>query len=91
MGKSQAEEKKAVDSGYWHMYRFNPNLKEQGKNPFSLDSKEPKDSFRDFLLGEVRYASLLKAFPEHAEALFAKTEQDAKERYESYKRLANLA
>jgi len=91
MGKSQAEEKKAVDAGYWHMYRFNPILKEQGKNPFSLDSKEPKDSFRDFLLGEVRYASLLKAFPEHAEALFAKTEQDAKERYESYKRLANLA
>ena len=87
MGTSQAEEKKAVDAGYWHLYRFNPSLKEDGKNPFSLDSKEPKASFRDFLLGEVRFASLLKAFPEQAEALFAKTEKDAKERYESYKRL----
>jgi pyruvate-ferredoxin/flavodoxin oxidoreductase len=89
MGKSQHEEKRAVDAGYWHMYRFNPTLKDQGKNPFSLDSKEPSASFREFLLGEVRYASLLKAFPEHAEALFEKTEKDAKERLESYKRLAN--
>ncbi len=89
MGKSQAEEKRAVDAGYWHMYRFNPLLKDAGKNPFTLDSKEPSASFREFLLGEVRYASLLKAFPEHAEALFEKTEKDAKERYESYKRLAN--
>jgi pyruvate-ferredoxin/flavodoxin oxidoreductase len=89
MGKSQNEQKRAVDAGYWHMYRFNPTLKEQGKNPFSLDSKEPSASFREFLLGEVRYASLLKAFPEHAEALFEKTEKDAMERLESYKRLAN--
>jgi pyruvate-ferredoxin/flavodoxin oxidoreductase len=88
MGKSQEESKRAVESGYWHLYRFNPTLKDQGKNPFSLDSKEPKASFREFLLGEVRYASLLKAFPEHAEALFEKTEKDARERLESYKRLA---
>jgi pyruvate-ferredoxin/flavodoxin oxidoreductase len=88
MGKSQHEEKRAVDSGYWHMYRFNPLLKDAGKNPFTLDSKEPSASFREFLLGEVRYASLLKAFPEHAEALFEKTEKDAKERLDSYKRLA---
>jgi pyruvate-ferredoxin/flavodoxin oxidoreductase len=88
MGTSQAEAKKAVDSGYWHMYRFNPLLKDQGKNPFVLDSKDPSMSFRDFLLGEVRYASLLKAFPEHAEALFEKTEKDAMERLQSYKRLA---
>ena len=89
MGKSQEEQKKAVNSGYWHMYRFNPLLKDTGKNPFSLDSKEPSTSFREFLLGEVRYSSLLKAFPEHAEALFEKTEKDAKERLDSYKRLAN--
>lgn len=88
MGTSQNEEKRAVEAGYWHLYRFNPTLKETEKNPFSLDSKEPSASFREFILGEVRYASLLKAFPEHAEALFEKTEQDAKERYESYKRLA---
>jgi pyruvate-ferredoxin/flavodoxin oxidoreductase len=89
MGTSQAEAKKAVEAGYWHLYRFNPELKSEGKNPFTLDSKEPKASFREFLLGEVRYASLLKAFPEEAEELFAKTEQDAKERLESYKRLAS--
>lgn len=88
MGTSQMEEKKAVDSGYWHLYRYNPLIKDQGKNPFSLDSKEPTSSFREFLLGEVRYSSLLKVYPEQAEALFEKTEKDAKERYESYKRLA---
>ncbi|EPY2283072.1 pyruvate:ferredoxin (flavodoxin) oxidoreductase [Clostridium sporogenes] len=88
MGCSQLEEKKAVDCGYWGLYRFNPELKEAGKNPFSLDSKEPKASFKDFLMGEVRYASLAKQFPEDAEALFAKTEQDAKERLENYKKLA---
>ncbi|KOR25956.1 pyruvate:ferredoxin (flavodoxin) oxidoreductase [Clostridium sp. L74] len=88
MGCSQLEEKKAVDCGYWGLYRFNPELKEAGKNPFSLDSKEPKESFKDFLMGEVRYASLAKQFPESAEALFAKTEQDAKERLVNYKKLA---
>ena len=88
MANSQAEAKKAVESGYWALYRYNPSLKGT-KNPFSLDSKEPKADFREFLMGEVRYASLAKAFPEEAEALFAKTEQDAKERLENYKRLAN--
>ena len=88
MGKTQLESKLAVQSGYWSLYRFNPVLKEEGKNPFSLDSKEPTLSFRDYLMGEVRYASLLKSFPEQAEALFAKTEADAKERRENYKRLA---
>lgn len=89
MGKSQEEAKKAVESGYWGMYRYNPALKEQGKNPFILDSKEPTADFREFLMGEVRYASLAKQFPEAAEALFEKTKKDAFERLENYKRLAN--
>ncbi|WP_212902907.1 pyruvate:ferredoxin (flavodoxin) oxidoreductase [Clostridium polyendosporum] len=89
MGNSQLEAKKAVECGYWGMYRFNPALKEQGKNPFILDSKEPKGDFREFLMGEVRYASLAKAFPEAAEALFEKTQKDAMERLEGYKKLAN--
>jgi pyruvate-ferredoxin/flavodoxin oxidoreductase len=88
MGSSQLESKKAVDCGYWALYRYNPLLKEQGKNPFKLDSKEPAASFRDFLMGEVRYSSLQKAYPEFAEELYAKTEKDAMERLESYKRLA---
>jgi pyruvate-ferredoxin/flavodoxin oxidoreductase len=89
MGKSQLESKLAVDCGYWSLYRFNPVLKEQGKNPFSLDSKAPTASFRDFLMGEVRYSSLAKQFPEAAEALFEKTERDAMERLEGYRKLAN--
>ncbi|AGK97815.1 pyruvate:ferredoxin (flavodoxin) oxidoreductase [Clostridium pasteurianum] len=89
MGCSQLEEKKAVDCGYWAMYRFNPTLKEAGKNPFSLDSKEPTGDFKEFLLGEVRFASLKKVYPDKADELFAKTEQDAKERLESYKFLAD--
>ena len=88
MGCSQAEAKRAVESGYWAMYRYNPAIKETGANPFVLDSKEPTGNFRDFLMGEVRYSSLAKLFPEQAEALFAKTERDAKERLETYKRLA---
>lgn len=91
MGATQQEEKKAVDCGYWAMYRFNPLLKEAGKNPFTLDSKEPKASFREFIMGEVRYSSLQKAYPEIAEELFAKTEKDAMDRLESYRRLANQA
>jgi len=89
MGNSQLESKKAVDCGYWGMYRFNPTLKDAGKNPFTLDSKEPKEDFKEFLMGEVRYSSLAKAFPEAADALFEKTYQDAMERLESYKKLAN--
>ena len=89
MGKSQAEEKAAVECGYWHLYRFNPALAEQGKNPFTLDSKEPDWSkFQDFIKGEVRYSSLMKSFPEVAGDLFAKTEEFAKLRYESYRKLS---
>ena len=89
MGHSQAEEKKAVECGYWHLYRFNPDLEAAGQNPFTLDSKEPDWSlFQDFLKGEVRYASLLKTFPNEAAELFGKTEEFAKWRLASYKRLA---
>ncbi len=88
MGCSQQEEKRAVEAGYWHLYRYNPELKDEGKNPFVLDSKEPQGSYRDFLMGEVRYASLLKTFPETAEELFKKAEEDAKERGNTYKRMA---
>ncbi|MFA6939393.1 MAG: pyruvate:ferredoxin (flavodoxin) oxidoreductase [Clostridiaceae bacterium] len=88
MGCSQLEEKKAVDCGYWALYRYNPILKEAGKNPFSLDSKEPKTNFRDFLMGEVRFASLSKFFPEVAERLYEKVEKDANERLDNYKKLA---
>lgn len=84
MGFSIEEEKKAVETGYWHLYRFNPELKAQGKNPFILDSKEPTKSFRDFLDGEVRYTSLKKLFPERAEKLYEVAEENAKERYENY-------
>ena len=88
MGSSQLETKKAVECGYWAMYRFNPALKEKGENPFVLDSKEPTADFHEFLMGEVRYASLKKQYPETAEALFAKTKSDAMERLGNYKRLA---
>jgi len=89
MGCSQLEAKKAVESGYWALYRFNPDVADAGKNPFTLDSKEPNwDSFNDFLLGEVRYSSLQKSNPELAEGLFAKTKLDAQKRLDSYKRLA---
>lgn len=89
MGCSQLEAKRAVEAGYWANYRYNPDLKEQGKNPFILDSKEPTADFREFLMGEVRYSSLQKMFPETAEALFEKTEADAKERLNNYKKLAD--
>jgi len=90
MGKSQEEEKKAVEAGYWHLYRYNPLLAKEGKNPFILDSKEPTASFRDFLMGEVRYASLVKTFPKEAEELLKAAEEDAKIRYQNYKRLAGI-
>ena len=88
MGKSQNEEKKAVESGYWPLFRFDPRLKAEGKNPFILDSKEPTADFKEFLMGEVRYSSLTRTFPEKAEDLFKKAEQDMKERYETYKHMA---
>ena len=86
MGNSQLEAKRAVECGYWGLYRYNPAAPE-GTNPFSCDSKEPKADFRDFLMGEVRYSSLMKKFPEAAEELFAKTERDAKERIAIYQSL----
>lgn len=88
MSGAQNEIKRAVEAGYWHMYRFNPTLKEEGKNPFTLDSKEPTTSFRDFIMSEVRYSSLVRTFPELSEELFVQSEKNAKERLESYKRLA---
>ena len=89
MGKSQAEEEKAVKCGYWHLWRYNPALEAEGKNPFTLDSKEPEwEGFKDFLKGEVRYASVMKQYPAEAEQLFQAAEDNAKWRYNSYKRLA---
>ncbi|MCF6463569.1 pyruvate:ferredoxin (flavodoxin) oxidoreductase [Clostridium sp. Cult1] len=90
MGKSVAEEKKAVESGYWHLYRFDPRLKEEGKNPFTLDSKEPKVPLKDFIMGEVRYSQNKITFPELAENLYEKAEKDAEERYRLYKKLSEL-
>ncbi len=87
MGLSQEEEKRAVDCGYWVNFRYNPQMVAQGKNPMRVDSREPRTDFREFLLGEVRFSSLLKLFPDKAEELFAKTEKDAKERRENYVRL----
>ena len=89
MSKSQEEIKKAVECGYWQLYRFNPELKEQGKNPFILDSKEPTGNYQEFIRKETRYASLMKVKPEIAEELYAKNEEDAKERLAGYKELAN--
>lgn len=89
MATTIAEEKKAVETGYWHLWRFNPELKEDGKNPFTLDSKEPTGEVKDFMKGENRYLVLQKTHPEVAEELFAKAERDLLERYESYKRMAD--
>ncbi|HSH52319.1 MAG TPA: pyruvate:ferredoxin (flavodoxin) oxidoreductase [Bacteroidales bacterium] len=89
MGKSQLEEKLAVECGYWHNFRFNPLLETEGKNPFLIDSKEPDWSkFQDFLKNEVRYSALTKSFPDVADELFIRAEDDAKWRYNNYKRLA---
>ena len=89
MGMAQAEIKKAVECGYWTIYRYNPDLAEQGKNPLTLDSKEPKaEGYQDFIKGEVRYASLAKMFPDVAQDLFKKNEADAMAKYAKYKSLA---
>ena len=88
MGRAQANIEKAVKAGYWHLYRYNPQLKAEGKNPFTLDSKEPTESFREFLMGQVRYAAIAKQYPDVAEELFNMGEENAKERYNNYKRLA---
>ena len=88
MGRTIANEEQAVKCGYWHLYRHNPTLKIEGKNPFSLDSKEPTESFREFLMKQVRYSAIAKQFPDEAEQLFTAAEESAKDRLESYKRLA---
>ena len=91
MGKAQAGQAAAVECGYWHLWRYNPALEEEGKNPFTLDSKEPQwDKFQEFLQGEVRYASLAKQFPAEASELFGAAEEMAKKRYASYQRMAKL-
>lgn len=89
MGKSQKEEERAVACGYWHLWRYNPQLEEEGKNPFQFDSKEPKwEDFQDFLKGEVRFSSVAKQYPKEAAELFAAAEENAKWRYRSYQRMA---
>ena len=88
MGKSQENIKDAVESGYWHLYRYNPERKDEGKNPFILDSAEPTASFKDFIMGQIRYSSLAKEFPSIADKLFDQVEEDARQKYETYKALA---
>ena len=90
MGISQAEEKKAVAAGYWNNFRFDPRKADNGENPFTLDSKAPTASYRDFIMGEVRYNSLTRAFPERAETLFEKAEKAAADRYEHLVRLQEV-
>lgn len=91
MSKTQEEEKLAVECGYWHLYRYNPMLENEGKNPFTLDSKDPDwTKFQEFLGREVRYTSLKKSFPAQAAELFAAAEENAKWRYASYKRMAEM-
>lgn len=87
MGTSILQEKRAVDAGYWHLYRYNPELKKQGKNPFILDSKDPKTPYSEFLKSELRYSQLANVFPDTAEDMYKLSEKYAKERLESYKRL----
>ena len=90
MGKSQENIKDAVDCGYWQLYRYNPMLKEKGENPFILDSKEPNGKFKEFIMGQTRYSSLAKEFPQVADKLFELTEKQAMERYEDYKKLSEM-
>jgi pyruvate-ferredoxin/flavodoxin oxidoreductase len=91
MGKTQLEEELAVKSGYWPLYRYNPQLVKEGKNPFSLDCKKPDGSLRQFLEGEIRYASLRKTFPEEAERLHAMLDEWVNTRYEHLARMAGTA
>jgi pyruvate-ferredoxin/flavodoxin oxidoreductase len=88
MSTAQIEEKNAVECGYWPLYRYNPALEAEGKNPFSLDSKEPNGKYREFLMGETRYAALTRTFPEVADQLFTDAEAAAMRRYKFYKRMA---
>ena len=90
MTNCQAEMKKAVDCGYWNMFRYNPALKAEGKNPFTVDSKEGSESYRDFIMNEARYSSLTRSFPERAEVLFKQAEDTAKARYNHLQKLKDL-
>jgi len=87
--EERVQKKLAVETGYWPLYRYDPRLKEEGKNPLILDSKEPKGDFKEFLMGEIRYSSLTRTFPDRAKELFDAAEKDMKERYLRYKRLAS--
>ena len=88
MGCSQLEARKAVESGYWNLYHYNPDLKSQGKNPFILDSKEPNFELKEFMMGEVRFAALTRTFKEEADRLLKEAEADAREKYSQYKKMA---
>jgi pyruvate-ferredoxin/flavodoxin oxidoreductase len=88
MGKTQQEEKRAVESGYWPLYRYDPRLAEQGQNPFQLDYKQPDGTIHDFIMGEVRYAALYKTFPKEAKRLHKKLEDDVLIRYDMYKAMS---
>ena len=88
MSNAQTEEKRAVEAGYWHLFRFDPRLAAEGKNPFQLDSKEPKADYEEFIKNEVRYSSLARSNPERAKELFEKAAADAKAKYEHLVKLA---
>ncbi|MFV0315084.1 MAG: pyruvate:ferredoxin (flavodoxin) oxidoreductase [Anaerotignum sp.] len=88
MANAQTETKMAVDSGYWFLYRYNPDLKKEGKNPFILDSKEPTMDYNDFIMGEIRFSSLVRTFPETAKVLMKEAADHAKEKYQTYKKMA---
>ena len=90
MGTSVAQEKRAVESGFWHLFKYDPELKKQGKNPFILDSKELKSSFREYILSELRFSQIQNTFPDIAEDLYTKAEEDAKDRFETYRRMAEM-
>ena len=91
MTNCQAEMKKAVDCGYWNLFRFNPQLAEEGKNPFILESKEPKtEDYRKFMMNEARYSALTRSFPDRAEKLFSESEVESTKRYAHLKRLQDL-
>ena len=91
MSKAMDEEKAATECGFWPLWRYNPDLENEGKNPFQLDSGEPNGKLREYMMGEVRFASLTRTFPERAEKLFAEAERFTAHRYAKYKRLAGQA
>ena len=88
MGTSILQEKRAVEAGYWHLYRYNPDLKREGKNPFILDSKEPTKDYKEHIQSEVRYSQLMNIFPDIADEMFELSSKHAEERYSRYKGLA---